>query len=221
MSRHLKRQFAPDSWNIARKEGTFVVRPNPGAHPLKYSIPLTVVLRDMVGVAANAYEAKKIARARKMLVNGKVRTDPKYPVGLMDMVELPEMKELYQVRITNKGRLYLHPTKADCRLVRLEDKTVLKGGKMQLNFGGTNLLVDKDEYKTGDVLKLGLKDGKVKGKIEFKENANAIVIGGAHIGEVAKIKKIEQVGELKEVILTGEKGDFRTRREYVFPVEKK
>ena len=221
MSNHIKRQFAPKSWRIARKEGTYIVKPNPGAHPLKYSVPLTVALRDMLKVADTAYEAKKIARARKVMVNGKVRTDPKYPVGLMDVVEFPEAKELYHVRITDKGKLYLEPTKVDYRLVRLEGKTVLKGGKVQLNFSGTNIAVDKDEYKTGDVLKLSLKEGKIKGKVDFKEGTNALIIGGAHIGKIAKINKVEQVGDLKEVILTGGKGDFRTRKDYVFPVEKK
>ena len=48
---HLKRIAAPKAWAVKRKEGAFLIRPNPGAHSLRSGLPITVVLRDLLGIA--------------------------------------------------------------------------------------------------------------------------------------------------------------------------
>jgi small subunit ribosomal protein S4e len=197
------------------------VKAEPGAHSEKYSLPLAVVLRDMLGYAKTSKEAKRIANLREVLVNGRPETSIKAPIGLFDVIEFPKTKSAFVVKLSRNGKLMFEPTKAkDSRLCRLENKTIVSGGKLQLNlWGGLNVLAGKDDYKVGDTLKIGLKDNKVLGKVEFKEGSNAHIIGGTHVGETANIQKIEQIGNRKEVLLKGEKGEFRTRKEYIYPVE--
>ena len=62
------------------------------------------------------------------------------------------MKKAYRILISPKNKLYAKETKqANIRIARIEDKTILKGGKIQLNMAdGTNILLKKDAYKTGD-----------------------------------------------------------------------
>ena len=58
--RHLKRLAAPANWQIPRKVHKFVVRPLPGPHAMSESLPLLLIVRDILKYADNAREAKKI-----------------------------------------------------------------------------------------------------------------------------------------------------------------
>jgi len=57
--RHLKRLAAPTAWYIRRKEYKWAVRPSPGPHSMKTSIPLLYIVRDYLGYAKTAREARK------------------------------------------------------------------------------------------------------------------------------------------------------------------
>jgi small subunit ribosomal protein S4e len=102
------------------------------------------------------------------------------------------------------------------KLLRVENKTVVKGGKVQLNLhDGTNMISDK-KVKTGDVLQLSLPDMKIKKVIEFKEGAQSFIIGGAHVGSISEIKGIEITRSTKPNLVMYE--DYQTIKEYSFVV---
>ena len=46
--KHLKRYKAPKSWPIHPKEDTWTVKPSAGSHSIEDSIPLTLVIRDVL-----------------------------------------------------------------------------------------------------------------------------------------------------------------------------
>ena len=54
---------------------------------------------------------------------------------------------------------------------------------------GRNIIVDKDNYSTGDSLKLLIPSQEIKKHLEFSEGSKAYLIGGSHIGEVANISE--------------------------------
>ena len=217
---HLKRLVAPKTWGIKRKGIVFVTRQNPRAKS-EFTVPMTVVLRDMLRVVNNESEARKVLRERKIMVNGKVRLDRKFPVALFDIVEIPSIGKKYQVTFTKLGRLTLAEVhKAAHRLLRIDGKTKISGGKTQLNlFDGTNVLVPKDEYKVGDFVKVSIPDNKVSGKISAAEGSKILVIGGSHRGEVANIQSLHLGKTPKEVRLKNEAGEFLTRFNYIHLIE--
>jgi small subunit ribosomal protein S4e len=107
---------------------------------------------------------------------------------------------------------------AEWKLVRINDKTMIKGGKIQLNFhDGRNIIVDKDEYKTGDTLKMSIPEQKILGKFEFNEGNLAFLIGGSHAGYLATIEKIERTRNPKANVVHF-KENFSTHQGYVFIV---
>jgi len=175
----------------------------------------------MLGYAANAREARKILNNKELVVNGSVVTDPRFPIGLMDIVELKTTKEQFQVTFTKRGKItIIEAGKSKHRLCRVENKKILPGGVTQLNlWGGVNINVKKDEYRTGDVVKLGLADKKIAGKIELKIGAKAFIIGGAHVGETATVKELILKKKPQEVLLEKDEGEFRTRKENVYLIE--
>jgi small subunit ribosomal protein S4e len=104
----LKRKPAPRFWPIHRKEGVWIVRPSSGPHSLEKCLPLLLVLRDILEVAETRKEAKKIISQGKVYVNGKVRGKDDFPVGLMDVISLPDLNKFYRVMPSHKG-LFLNP----------------------------------------------------------------------------------------------------------------
>src|SRR3990167_4024738 len=94
---HLKSLAAPKTWPIERKKKVFIVKQNPGPHTLENSMPLSVVLTDVLKVTSSAREMKKIVAAGKVLVNGNVRKEVKFPVGILDSLSIPDISAYYRV----------------------------------------------------------------------------------------------------------------------------
>ena len=142
--RHLKRKPAPKIWPIPRKKFVWAVRPTPGPHPMSRCLPLALILRDILGYAKTRVEAKKIIAQGKVIVDGKVRKEELYPAGLMEVVEIPEVEKIFRILPSKKG-LILHPIPKDeatFKLCRIENKTTVDGGHIQLNLhDGSNILV--------------------------------------------------------------------------------
>jgi small subunit ribosomal protein S4e len=226
MSKHLKRLNAPRALHLHRKEETWTVRPLPGAHPLDKSIPVGLIVRDYLNLVDTLNEAKRIIANGEILVDGIKRKNHKFPCGLMDVISIPKIKKDYRVLFDKRGKLTLVPIAsskdASWKLCRIENKTIVKGKQIQLNFhDGRNTLIKKDEYKTGDVLKISFKDKKISDTYKFEKGTVSMIIGGSHIGEVANIEDVEIISSSKPN-LTKMKGtsDFSTLQEYVFPIGK-
>jgi len=225
MSRHLKRLNAPRTLQLHRKEETWTVRSLPGPHPLEKSIPLGLIIRDYLKLVDNLREAKRIIANGEVLVDGVKRKTHKFPCGLMDVISIPKMKKDYRVLFDKGGKLTLVPIAskdASWKLCRIENKTIVKGKQIQLNLhDGRNKLIKKDEYKTGDVLKISFKDKKIDDTFKFEKGTVSMIIGGSHIGEVANIEDVEVISSSKSN-LTKMKGktNFSTLQEYVFPIGK-
>jgi len=233
MSRHAKRLTAPKTLQIPRKEHKFIVKPSPGPHNYETSLPLLVVVRDMLGLAKNSREARKIIKSGKVLVDGRIRKDHKFPIGLMDILEIPEAEITKIVMINRKGRLVLRDIDKEAartKLYKIRHKTILKGGNLQLNLhDGTNLLIpvenpenpEEDIYDTKDTLIVTLGDKKIEKHIKYKEGNLAYITGGSHRGEIARIKEIKKVRSPipNEVVLEGKDGrTFETIEDYVFVI---
>ncbi|MBU4076133.1 MAG: 30S ribosomal protein S4e [Euryarchaeota archaeon] len=218
MGRHQKRIAAPISWPVTKKTHAWVVGANAGPHSTETGIPLLVVVRDMLKVANNSKEAKKIINEGSILVDGKPRKDYKYMTGLFDMVSLPAINEHYRLLldVNNKFKLYKEEAGAS-KLCRINDKTILTKGMVQLNLhDGTNILAS-NEYKTFDTIMLSLPDRKITKHISYKTGNLALVVGGEHSGEIGKIKQIRKVrGSGTNMVVLSNETEFETIEKYVY-----
>ncbi|MEM2108808.1 MAG: 30S ribosomal protein S4e, partial [Candidatus Bathyarchaeia archaeon] len=199
----LKRKVAPSFWPIHKKEFYWAVRPSAGPHSLEKCLPLAVVLRDILGVAENRKEAKSIIAQGKVYVDGKIRRSDDFPVGLMDVIAIPELDKFFRLLPSHKG-LILNPIskeEASFKLFRVEDKTLVKNGFTQIALhDGSTLLVKNGEsespqavaYETFDTLKLGLPERQILAQLKVKEGNLAVITGGKNIGKFGKIVEIEK-----------------------------
>ncbi len=230
--KHLKRKPAPKIWPIHRKEAVWTLKPKPGPHPLSRCIPLALIVRDMLKFAKTGKEAKKIISQEKIKVNGKVQREERFPIGLMDVISIPDTEKVYRVFPSGKG-LFLHPIEPDeteFKLCRIEDKTVVKGGHVQLNLhDGTGVLIrvndpkkpEEDVYQTLGTIKLSIPDREPLGHTKFTVGAPAIIIGGKNIGKYGKITAIEEKPDQKrrELLVTIEDkngNQFQTILNFIF-----
>ena len=225
MSKHMKRLNAPRSLKIHRKEDIWTIKTSPGPHPVEDSIPLGLIVRDYLNLADTLDETKKVISNGEFEVDGVIRKNYKFPCGLMDVISIPKMKKDYRILYNTRGKLTLIPistSEASWKLCRIENKTIIKGKKIQLHLhDGENLIVKKDEYKTGDVLKINFKDKKINELYKFEKGTISIIIGGSHIGEIANIEDIQTISSPKPN-LTKMKGktNFSTLQDFVFPIGK-
>lgn len=217
--KHLKRKPAPVVWAIERKKYPWVGKPSAGPHKIAECITLTLSLRDILKLAKTAKEAKTIVSQGKVYADGRIRRDEAYPAGLMDIIAIPEGNMFYRVLPSPKG-LILHPIakeEANFKLCRIEDKTTIKNGHIQLGLhDGTNLLIRaadaknpvEDAYDTLGTLKIGLQEMNVLDYAKLVKDAPILTVGGKNVGRYGKIVEIEE--------RTGQK-----RREQLVTVEDK
>jgi small subunit ribosomal protein S4e len=225
VSKHLKRLSAPRTVKLHRKEKKWTIKPSPGPHPLEKSVALGIIIRDYLGLCNSYKEVKTIISNGEILVDGSIRKNHKFPCGLMDVISIPKLKKYYRILFDKNGKLTLMPISSndsEWKLKRIENKTILRGKKIQLNLhDGSNILVKKDEYKTGDVLKINFKDNQISDVFKYEKGTVSIIIGGSHIGEMANIEDIETISSSKPNLAKMKgKTEFSTLTHYIFPIGK-
>jgi len=224
--KHLKRYKAPKNWPIHPKEDKWTVKPAPGPHAIEKSLSLLIVVRDILGLADNSREAKKIIKTGKILVDGRTRKDYKFPVGFMDVIQIPKTEEAYRILPDLKGRLITHSIpkeNVNFKLCKITDKTTIKDGKTQLNLhDGRNIIVD-DDFSVGDIIHLEVPAQEINDTFKFEEGAMVLVTGGKHIGEIGNIKEINinySSNPNTVVIENNKKDSFITLKDYAFVIGK-
>jgi len=231
--RHLKRERAPRFWRIHPKESQWAVRPIPGPHSQKDCIPLSSLLRDVLGYAKSTRESKIILAQNRVSVDGKVRRDHKFPAGLMDVVELPDANMSYRILpAVGKGltAVQIPKDEAKSKLCRIEDKTTLRKGRVQLNLhDGRSIIVPvqdqgspmEDTYKTRDTVRISIPAQKILSHLRFAEGAYAIVTSGRNLGRHGKIMKLEPstAARTATALIEDPSGNrFETIADYLFVV---
>lgn len=221
----LKRLLAPEFWKIAKKGVTWTFAPSPGPHKKFECIPLAIIVRDILGLVETGKEAKSVIKKGEIFVDGKPRKDPGYPAGLMDVISIPKIKKSYRILPFEKGlKLVEIPEKeANIKLLRIVNKRMVKGGKIQLNFhDGKNLLVEKDVYKTGDSVLVEIPSLKIIKHLKLEEGALGLILKGKNAGKLAKALKviITRTQEPRKVLCVSGDKELEVLFDYFFVVGK-
>jgi small subunit ribosomal protein S4e len=220
-SKSLGRYAAPDFWQIKKKEYAWAVRPTPGPHKLTESFSLTYVIRDLLHLAKTGREVRYILNNKNVLVDGKVRTSPKFPVGLMDVISIPTIGKIYRVLPDSAHVMKLAEITSDSetKLCKIMNKTILKGGRIQINLhDGRSIFVDSDEYKVNDVVQISLKDQSIVSHVPFAKDKIAIVQAGVNNGRMGTIVDIKKIMKNDTVTLDDKGKRFDTKLQYAFVV---
>jgi small subunit ribosomal protein S4e len=83
-------------------------RPFGGNHKIRECLPLVLLLRNRLKYALTGKESNMILKQRFVEVDGKAKTENKYPVGFMDVVTIKKTNDYFRILFDTKGRFVLH-----------------------------------------------------------------------------------------------------------------
>lgn len=225
-TRHLKRIAAPKTIPIHdKKESIWLLRTRPGPHALHEAVPLGVLLRDVLQITSTMRETKKILAGRFIYVDGKPRSDPGFPVGFMDILDIPKAGKTYCLLVDSHGRLqpreWASASKNE-KLAKVVHKYLIKNGKVAVTLhDGKTLQVDT-ALRVGDSVRVQIPVPKIQRVIPLQIGARCMVREGKHAGTIATLEEIIQrkEGRASEARLRSEKeGEFITVAKYLFVVD--
>ena len=217
--------MAPLFWGITRKDKRFVVTVRPGSHGKNVSIPSAVFLRDMLKTVNTLREAKFAIYGGKVTVDGVKRKSLHHGIGLMDVIELDGLKEVY--RLVPKDGTLLQPIiiKAEeksKKLVRVKSKVSIKHGKTQIGFHDGRSLIDETKVSVGDTCILQVPEQKILDVIKLEKGVLGLIIRGANVGKIGTITEIKEGTFVlpKRVIFKLEDSEIEIPAEMIMPVGK-
>lgn len=221
--RHQKRLSSPANLKLPRKTAPWIVKPAPGPHPADECLPLSILVRDYLEFARTFREARKILSEGQVQVNGKTRKDPKFPIGLMDVVQIPEINGNWRLIFDRRGHLvpYEIPEKeTKFKLCKVVGKNTVKNGRVQVSFhDGRTSIGGFEDTTPSNVVKLELPDGKILDQFSLEKGKPAFVTGGGNVGRLGVISKIgEEVPSTDMVGLDVGDESFLVPKNHVFVV---
>jgi len=189
-SKKLKRQMAPLFWGITRKDKRFVITVKPGSHSKHYSIPTAVFLRDTLKVVYSLREAKAVIYGGKVSVDGIKRKSLHHGIGLMDVVELENVSDVY--RLVPMDGIILKPIKINDaektkKLCRVTSKTTIKDGKTQIGFHDGRSLILDEKLNVGDTCLMQVPEQKILQVVKLEKGCQAIVTRGINTGQIGSV----------------------------------
>jgi len=199
----MKRVAAPKAWYLGKLRGVYATKPSAGPHKTRECIPLNVLLQQRLKYALNRDEARKIVKAGSkakgvgnIQVDGKVRRDPRFPLGSMDVVSINKTNEHFRMLLDVRGRFQPHRIDAKeaafklCRVVTKQIGTN-KVPHITTHDGRTIRFPHPDICKN-DVIKINLGTGAIEQVIKFANNATVILTGGNNIGRIGTLSSVER-----------------------------
>lgn len=212
---------APKSWKFARKtKARYAIAPRPGPHPLERCLPLGHVLRDVLGIVETAREARILLNGKLVKVDGRVRKDIGFPLGLMDILTVGDSN--WRIMPCKRGLELkpVAPAESTLKLLKVVNKHHVNG-KTQLNFhDGRNMLVDRDIYKTSDVVVYNIAEKALKGAVQFKRGALVLITRGENSGKIGRVEDIIVLRspQPNRVIIKYDKETIETLKEFAFAI---
>jgi len=224
--KHLKRVNAPRHWMLDKLSGVFAPRPSTGPHKLRECLPLIILLRNRLKYALTRREVVFILMQRLVKVDGKVRTDPTYPSGFMDVISIEKTAETFRLLYDTKGRFAIQritPEEGKYKLCKVRRMEV---GKKKIPYvalhDGRTVRYPDPLIKVNDTVKIDLDSGKITDFVKFEVGNLVMIIGGRNLGRVGVIvSKEKHPGSFDIVHIRDAAGQqFATRITNVFVIGK-
>jgi small subunit ribosomal protein S4e len=186
---HVNRQNIGKFWPIPRKGTKYLAV---ASHNKKNSIPLVVIMREILGLVKTKKELQKAINEKMVKINGKEIRDVNYPMGLFDILSVGGKD--YQAGLSSNKKMVFEEVKGiKNKVVKIRGKKIIGKDKIQLNLmDGCNIL-SKEKAKVGDSAVISF-EGKLEKVIPMEKGNVGFVIEGKHAGHKGKIDNIVERG---------------------------
>ncbi len=224
-SKKLKRQMAPLFWGINRKNKRFAITVKPGSHSKNRSIPTAILLRDVLKMVTTLREAKSVIYNGKINVDGITRKSLHHSIGLMDVIELQGISDVYRL-VPTHGHI-LQPIKIDSsekskKIVKVTSKTTIRGKKTQLGFHDGRTIIADNNVNVGDSCLIQIPEQKILDVIKLEKDSLVIITKGVNTGQIGHINNINEATFTlsKRINLTIDKKKFEMPADLVIVIGK-
>jgi small subunit ribosomal protein S4e len=194
----MKRVAAPRTWYLGKLKGVYAAKPSAGPHKTKECIPLNVLLQHRLKYALTRKESQKIVRDREGMikVDGRIRRDPRFPLGIMDVVSIDKTNEHFRILLDTKGRFNPHridQKEAGFKLCKVIRKRIGKAKVPHIvTHDGRTIRYPHPDVQINDSVKYNFDTKEIGGIIKFQNNAIVMITGGNNIGRVGHLQSLEK-----------------------------
>ena len=194
-SKKLKRQMAPQFWGITRKDKRFVVTTRPGPHKKDYAVPTAVLLRDTLKMVTSLREAKTAIYSGKVKIDGMVRKSLHHAIGLMDVVELENVTDVYRL-VPTEGKVLkpikINESEKSKKPVKVTSKTTISKGRTQIGFHDGRSIISDTAVSVGDTCVIQTPDQKILDVVKLEAGCQGLVTRGLNAGQIGKVESVEE-----------------------------
>jgi len=183
---------------LSKLGGKYTHRPSTGPHKLRECIPLSILLKNRLKYALVAKDVFSIVKDKEGLikVDNKIRRDPTYPLGVMDVVSIEKTGEFFRILYDVKGRYQAHKIdekEAKFKLCKIKRKS-MGANKIPyiVTHDGRTIRFPHPDIKKNDTVKLNLETGEIDSLVKFENGASIMVTGGNNIGRVGILQHVER-----------------------------
>ena len=198
---HLNRNNIGKFWPVPRKGTKYLAV---SSHNQNNSIPLIVVMRDILKLVRTKKELKKVINEKGIKINGKEIRKTDYPIGLFDVVSLINLKKNFKASLGANSKIVFEEVsdnEADKKTIKIIGKKILGKEKVQLNlFDGINILT-KEKADVGDSVVFNFGQNKIEKIIKMEKGKQGFVVHGKHTGIKGNIENIIERGGKKLVVI--------------------
>jgi len=211
---------------LGKLGGVFAFKPSSGPHKHSESLPVAIFLRNRLKYALSGKEVETIMKQRLIKIDGKVRTDKKFPTGFMDVIQIEKTGENLRIIYDVKCRFTVHRISAQEAKYKLCKVTGVKTGPKGIPYlytsDGRTIRYPDPIVKVHDSIQLDIGTGKIQDSIPFDSGNLCMITGGRNTGRVGTIMSRERhPGSFDIVHVKDSMGHtFATRLNYVFIIGK-
>ena len=157
-----------------------------------------ILFRQKLRLALTTSEVTTVVMDKEggFAIDGKVRRDAKYPVGVMDVLTVVKTGENYRMLYDVKGRFTLVKIKESESKYKLLKVTKKAVGPNKIPYLVTNdgrtIRFPHPDINQGDTVKYDLEKGQITGTIKNEPGKMCYITGGNNIGRVGQIMHLER-----------------------------
>ncbi len=190
-SRHMKALNTPLYFGVERKGNVYVTKQSPGRFKLSMSIPLLLALDRIETGARNHSELREVIKGGSVKVNYKTVTDPRYPVGLNDIIELAGSGKVYRAGISKVAKFIMDELEGapKSRMQKVVGKFKAKGNKPMIRLYDGTVISYGDNVNVNDTVEVDERN-KVLKVTKISVDSKCFVYAGVHVGTTGTIKAL-------------------------------
>jgi len=187
---HKTRKEASVKLPILKKGSKYIARASSNPNN---SVPVVIAVRDMLRLAKNAKEVRKMIHQKLLKINGREVKEYGQSIQLFNIFQADKA---YELTLSKAKKFVFIPAKnKDVRLCKVTAKRLVRGNAVQVTLhDGTNIIT-KENVTVGDTIYLDSKN-KVSKLVTLDKAKKGFVISGKYMGNEVSIDSYSE-GKVK------------------------